>query len=172
VTDNDKKVKPARHTASLSVDFIVVGAGIAGLASAIALRRVGHRVSVLEKHDSITKVRFVLVPSSVTVLMFVALLKGHRRLPYASQSIQDPVSLGIGKGAAEDFVEISGDSFESMSVVWGTFCVLEQLANSPLVETGELLGEHVWDEELLRESRGEFVFAHVRFSDLGPAYYS
>jgi hypothetical protein len=114
----------------------------------------------------------VLVPSSVTVLMIVALLKGHRRLPYAPQSIQNPVSLGLGKGAAEDFVEISGDSFESMSVVWGTFCVLEQLANSPLVETGELLGEHVWDEELLRESRGEFVFAHVRFSDPGPTYYS
>ena len=51
------KVKPARHTASLSVDFLIIGAGIAGLASAIALRRVGHRVSVLEKHDSITKVR-------------------------------------------------------------------------------------------------------------------
>ena len=51
------KVKPARHTASLSVDFLIIGAGIAGLASAIALRRVGHRVSVLEKHDSIAKVR-------------------------------------------------------------------------------------------------------------------
>ena len=45
---------------------------------------------------------------------------------------------------------------------------LGALANSPLVETGELLGEHIWDEELLRESRGEFVFAHVRSSDLGP----
>ena len=45
---------------------------------------------------------------------------------------------------------------------------LGTLANSLLVETEELLGEHVWDEELLRESRGEFVFAHVRSSDLGP----
>ena len=48
---------------------------------------------------------------------------------------------------------------------------LGALTNSPLVETGELLGEHVWDEELLRESRGEFVFAHVRSSDLGPSYF-
>lgn len=39
------------------MDFLVIGAGIAGLASAIALRRVGHRVSVLERHDSVTKVR-------------------------------------------------------------------------------------------------------------------
>ena len=54
-----------------------------------------------------------------------------------------------------------------MLVAW-YFCVLEQFANPLLVETGELLGEHVWDEELLRESRGEFVFAHVRSSDLGP----
>ena len=58
------KVKPARHTASLSVEFLIIGAGIAGLASAIALRRVGHRVSVLEKHDSITKVRRSHAPSN------------------------------------------------------------------------------------------------------------
>lgn len=29
-------------------------------------------------------------------------------------------------------------------------------------ETGEILGHHHWDEELLKEARGEFVFAHVR----------
>ena len=58
------KVKPARHTASLSVDFLVIGAGIAGLASAIALRRVGHRVLVLERHDSITKARRSHPPSN------------------------------------------------------------------------------------------------------------
>ena len=48
---------------------------------------------------------------------------------------------------------------------------LGTLANLLLVETGELLGEHVWDEELLRESRGEFVFAHVRSSGLGPTCF-
>ncbi|KAH7918240.1 FAD/NAD(P)-binding domain-containing protein [Leucogyrophana mollusca] len=35
--------------ANLSIDFLVVGGGIGGLACAIALRRVGHRVTVLEK---------------------------------------------------------------------------------------------------------------------------
>jgi hypothetical protein len=28
-------------------------------------------------------------------------------------------------------------------------------------ESGELLGTHVWDEELIKETRGEFMFAHV-----------
>ncbi|KAH7906813.1 hypothetical protein BJ138DRAFT_1161696 [Hygrophoropsis aurantiaca] len=35
--------------ASLSLDFLVAGGGVGGLACAIALRRVGHRVTVLEK---------------------------------------------------------------------------------------------------------------------------
>ncbi|OCH89612.1 FAD/NAD-P-binding domain-containing protein [Obba rivulosa] len=37
--------------APLSIEFLVVGGGICGLASAIALRRVGHQVTVLEKED-------------------------------------------------------------------------------------------------------------------------
>ena len=28
-------------------------------------------------------------------------------------------------------------------------------------ESGEFLGNHHWDEEVLKETRGEFVFAHV-----------
>ena len=36
--------------ASLIIDFLIIGGGLAGLASAIALRRVGHRVTVLERN--------------------------------------------------------------------------------------------------------------------------
>ena len=31
------------------------------------------------------------------------------------------------------------------------------------METGVRLGTHYWDEEVLRETRGEFLFAHVRW---------
>jgi salicylate hydroxylase len=34
-------------------------------------------------------------------------------------------------------------------------------------ETGETLGQHTWDEEVLRETRGEFIFCHV-----GPPSFS
>lgn len=114
-------VKPARQIASLSVDFLVIGAGIAGLACAIALRRVGHRVVVLEKHDSITKATggCRMPPNLSKILFHWGLEKELRKISLKSQGIA-----------------------------------------LNLFETGELLGEHIWDEELLRESRGEFVFAH------------
>ena len=37
--------------ADLPIDFAVVGGSLAGLACAIALRRVGHRVTVFEESD-------------------------------------------------------------------------------------------------------------------------
>ncbi|KZT09779.1 FAD/NAD(P)-binding domain-containing protein [Laetiporus sulphureus 93-53] len=40
----------------LSVDFLVVGGGIAGLSVALGLTRIGHRVLVLEKGDGISNV--------------------------------------------------------------------------------------------------------------------
>ncbi|KAG5640233.1 hypothetical protein DXG03_009736, partial [Asterophora parasitica] len=38
-----------------------------------------------------------------------------------------------------------------------------------LYETGELLGKHHWDEEVMKETRGEFVF--TRHSDLITLLY-
>jgi hypothetical protein len=35
-------------------------------------------------------------------------------------------------------------------------------------ETGELLGTHVWIDEMLRETRGDFAFAHVSFQAVSP----
>lgn len=44
------------------LDFVVVGGGIAGLASAWSLRLAGHRVTVLEQHhpDVLSKVTLLL----------------------------------------------------------------------------------------------------------------
>ncbi|KDQ57348.1 hypothetical protein JAAARDRAFT_35975 [Jaapia argillacea MUCL 33604] len=46
-----RKAKLEASKTSLAIDFLVVGAGIAGLSCAIALSRVGHRVVVVEKDD-------------------------------------------------------------------------------------------------------------------------
>lgn len=35
-------------------------------------------------------------------------------------------------------------------------------ATGRAVDSGEYLGSHVWDEEVIRETRGEFLFSHVR----------
>jgi len=39
------------------VEFVVIGAGVAGLTAAIALGRVGHKVTVLEREKSLDAVR-------------------------------------------------------------------------------------------------------------------
>lgn len=36
---------------SLKLEIIIVGAGIAGLAAAVGLRRKGHNVTVVERHS-------------------------------------------------------------------------------------------------------------------------
>lgn len=42
--------------AKVSLDFVIVGASIAGLACAYALRQSGHKVHVLEASDGLGKV--------------------------------------------------------------------------------------------------------------------
>ncbi|KNZ80175.1 6-hydroxynicotinate 3-monooxygenase, partial [Termitomyces sp. J132] len=46
--------KIADKQATLKIDFLIVGGDMAGLACAVALRRVGHRVTVLEQDNSDT----------------------------------------------------------------------------------------------------------------------
>ncbi len=47
--------------AALPIDFVIVGGGITGFSTAIALRRVGHRVLVLEKDEDVNQVRLFVV---------------------------------------------------------------------------------------------------------------
>lgn len=45
------------HQAAVALDFLVVGGSSAGLSAAYALRRVGHRVLVLEQNQDFIDVR-------------------------------------------------------------------------------------------------------------------
>ncbi|KZT69787.1 FAD/NAD(P)-binding domain-containing protein [Daedalea quercina L-15889] len=105
--------------ADLKIHFIVVGGGIAGLATALALTRVGHSVTVLEKGDG----------------------KSNR-----------------GRGGIRIPPNMSKVLFH-----WGLKDMMKEvgLTSHPLLfsqyHTGQLLGVQLWDDELLRETRGEFM---------------
>ncbi|KAH6880181.1 hypothetical protein BKA70DRAFT_1473484 [Coprinopsis sp. MPI-PUGE-AT-0042] len=115
-------VTPAKKTTGLPVSFVVVGGGISGLSCAIALRRVGHRVTVLEKHAD------VFQPS----------IGGVRCAPNASKIL---FHWGLEK-------ELRGIGMLSKGM------------NFHILDSGEYLGSHTWDEEVIRETRGEFLFSH------------
>lgn len=89
------KLLPPKKYAALPIDFLVVGGGVSGLASAIALTRVGHRVTVLERDATVDHVSSALVLSRLQELTGSL---GNRRMPYDAQHVKDSVPLGIGKG--------------------------------------------------------------------------
>ncbi|KAJ7034044.1 hypothetical protein C8F04DRAFT_1102899 [Mycena alexandri] len=117
-------IENASTQAKLSIDFLVIGAGVSGLACAMALRRVGHRVVVIEREKEIGESNAseaVRMPPNLSKILY-------------HWDLQSEVDAFAAKSKA---IEISR------------------------LETGVLLGTHDWDEEVLRETRGEFLFAHL-----------
>jgi salicylate hydroxylase len=63
----------------------------------------------------------------------------------------------------EDEVRSIAVKSESISIL---LCMLRHLSVRAFLrlfkdDSGEILGHHHWDEEVLKETQGEFVFAHV-----------
>ncbi|KAI5983421.1 hypothetical protein EDD15DRAFT_1898137 [Pisolithus albus] len=108
----------------LLIDFLIVGGGITGLACALALRRIGHRVTVLERLEEEEISR---------------LANGGGRLPPNASKILFQWGL---EAALREFV-VSSPGVEVMRY-----------------DTGDLLGTHTWEEEILREAGGEYLFYH------------
>lgn len=52
------------HQTAVALDFLVIGGSSAGLSAAYALRRVGHRVLVLEQNADFFDVGFLFSPSA------------------------------------------------------------------------------------------------------------
>ncbi|KAJ6578086.1 hypothetical protein B0H19DRAFT_1062631 [Mycena capillaripes] len=123
-------IECAPTQATLSIDFLVIGAGVSGLACAIALRRVGHRVVVIEREKEIGESdasRGVRLPPNLSKILY------HWNLRPEVYSV----------AAKSKAIQISR------------------------LETGVLLGKHYWDEEVLRETRGE----KMQLADLRKMMY-
>ncbi|KAM5538702.1 hypothetical protein V8D89_007731 [Ganoderma adspersum] len=115
--------------ATLPISFLVIGGGIAGLACALALRRVGHHVLVLEREDrsSARGDSGVRLPPNLSKILF------HWGLR---------------------------DILTSKSSITKRLIFMRY-------ETGEMLGEHIWDVDMLRETRGLFMMlAHSELYDI------
>ncbi|KAH9930064.1 FAD/NAD-P-binding domain-containing protein [Fomitopsis serialis] len=113
------KIPAVPQKASLQIRFVVVGGGIAALASAIGLARAGHEVTVLEKSDGHTNrgEHGLRIPPNMSKILY------HW-------------------GLRQQLLDVA--------------LVSRALLFSRL-ESEELLGTQVWDYELLKETRGDFL---------------
>ena len=82
--------------AELPIDFAVIGGSLAGLASAIALRRVGHRVTVFEESDLADPVS-PCSPPGRDASTHPLLLECSWRMSFTSEYDENFVPLGLGR---------------------------------------------------------------------------
>ncbi|KAK6966401.1 hypothetical protein R3P38DRAFT_3299854 [Favolaschia claudopus] len=121
------------HQTKLIIDFLIIGAGVSGLSCAIALRRAGHRVVVVEREKEIGQSdvgRGVRLPPNLSKILYRWNLKS----------------------------EVSAFAAKSKQI------------RIYRLDTGDRLGDHYWDDEVLRETQREFLFGHL--ADLRKMMYA
>ncbi|KAJ6594841.1 hypothetical protein B0H19DRAFT_1247480 [Mycena capillaripes] len=136
------------------LDFIIVGASISGLATAIALKASGHNVLVLEKETQLggTNSQRIVPPNGTKILFDWGLGTEARN----NSAILDGFAIYRYEGTetGRDFLGSSLRSYGTLvcTVYW---TMLNKIPNT---------GMHRWDLELIREARGNFL--HFRHQDL------
>ncbi|EIW57924.1 FAD/NAD-P-binding domain-containing protein [Trametes versicolor FP-101664 SS1] len=114
---------------TLPINFLIVGGGVAGLACALALRRVGHHATVVERRDrkSARGEGGIRLPPNLTKIFF------HWGLR---------------------------DALRAKALISHTILFTRY-------ESGEPLGNQVWDQDVLRETRGVFMLlTHAELHDI------
>ncbi|KAF7308168.1 FAD-binding-3 domain-containing protein [Mycena chlorophos] len=128
------------------LNFIIVGASVAGLAAAIALKKAGHEILVLEREDRLgdgrkfpQRVRSAVPPNGSKILYDWGLHEKIKALDYPA--------------------EVPGTSFFSAHRFEGT---------GPN-HARDLMGYQTYTDELLSEARGNYLI--IRYSDLVGILY-
>jgi glycine/D-amino acid oxidase-like deaminating enzyme len=86
------RCQSASTQAALTIDFLIMGAGVSGLACAIALQRVGHRVVIIEREKEIGESN-VRLHYGLIVQRHSLLSLGIVRCSIAAQSVQNLLPL-------------------------------------------------------------------------------
>ena len=106
------------HQTSCALDFLVIGGSSAGLSAAYALRRVGHRVLVLEQNADFFDVGFSLFLGSPSTVMWILTfwISGTSEwwIQTAAQHVKGLLSLGPRRTRAQILPQIQHDHLHSL----------------------------------------------------------
>lgn len=90
--EKDGKTSESTPSTLIALDILIVGAGLGGLATAVALARSGHHVTVLEQAAQLSEVNFPATHPYDVNRSLLDHLTTNFRLALASRSRQTPVN--------------------------------------------------------------------------------